>query len=212
MKIGVFDLETRNWSDDVPGGSSNIQAFRMSLGVLNDRVYWEDGVSLLLSHLRACDLIVGFNLINFDYVVLQRYRPDFDFGSLPTFDILQDLTQRLGHRVSLDSLCEGTLETRKSGTGKKAVKWWREKKVQKLAAYCKRDVNLTKQIFEVGLRSRYLRFMSHGFHDDGRRTVRTDHWPDALSLCIKTSPQDAGKVFREDDIWTGLTQLKISTP
>ena len=210
MKIGIFDLETRHWADDVPGGFDNIQAFGMSLGVLNDLVYFENEIESLLGHLRSYDLIVGFNLINFDYRVLEGLRPHFDFDSLPTFDILEDFRQRFGCRVSLDSFCEETLGQVKTGTGKKAVKWWRKKKLEKLAEYCKRDVSLTAQLFAFGLENRHL------CHVDkksvtGRRVVRTDHWDDTVILATKTSPiYDAihGRFTRED-VWTGLTQLKI---
>lgn len=209
MRIGIFDLETREWANDVPAGFSNIQAFGMSVGVVNDVVYWQDEIEKLLMHLRACDLIVGFNLIDFDYKVLEGYRPHFDYGSLPTFDILADFKHRHGHRVSLDSLCEKTLDEKKSGTGQQAVQWWREKKLGKLVEYCKRDVRLTKYLFEHGLKKRHL-----CYKDDesvtGQRIVRTDHWDDTVMLATKTSPLDAvhGALTMED-VWTGLTQLSL---
>ena len=58
--------------------------------------------------------MIGFNIKAFDYKVLSRYT-DLDFDDIPTFDMLDEIYQQLGHRVSLDNLAQATLGIEKTG-------------------------------------------------------------------------------------------------
>jgi len=161
-KIYVFDLETQRSAEEV-GGWGNKHLMRLSVAVLMDAAtgeiltYTEADVEALIEQLSAADLVVGFNILDFDYQVLSAYSP-VDFGSWNTFDILKDIHGRLGYRLSLDSLATATLESPKSANGLDAIRWYREGKIEKIIDYCTRDVDITFRLFEHGLKENYLLF------------------------------------------------------
>ena len=160
FRIGFFDLETQRLATEV-GGWQNKHLMRVSVAVLYEsasesfRVYREDEISKLIRDLSELDLVVGFNVSRFDYEVLKAYTP-FDFSRLPTFDILQEIHQRLGFRVSLDHLAEKTLGKAKSAEGIQAVRWFREGQWEDLIDYCKQDVLLTRDLFRHAVEKGYL--------------------------------------------------------
>jgi len=174
-KLFVLDIETQRSAEEV-GGWANKQLMRLSVAVLQDLAtgeqltFTEDGVNDLLDHLAQADLVVGFNIVDFDYRVLQAYGP-FDFSSLNTFDILQDIHRRLGYRLSLGELAEKTLGTAKTADGLQAIEWFRQGRMEKIIEYCASDVQITARLFEHGLRLRYLEF---GHRKAGRVRLSLD--------------------------------------
>ncbi len=80
----------------------------------------------------------------------------FDFKKLPTFDILEQIHQHLGFRLSLDHVAENTLGHRKQADGIQAVKWFREGQWEPLIRYCQDDVRLTREVFRHCLEKGYL--------------------------------------------------------
>lgn len=161
-KIYVFDLETQRSAKEV-GGWGNKHLMKVSVAVLLDvaageiLTYTEADVEAMIEQLSGADLVVGFNILDFDYQVLRAYSP-VDFSSWNTFDILKDIRDRLGHRLSLDSLATATLETPKSADGLDAIRWYREGKIEKIIDYCTSDVNITFRLFEHGLKKNYFLF------------------------------------------------------
>ncbi len=161
-KIYVLDIETQRSADEV-GGWANKHLMRLSVAVLQDLVtgevltFTEVDVSALLDHLLSADLVVGFNLIDFDYKVLEAYGP-FDPGRLNTFDILKDVHERLGYRLSLGELGEKTLGIKKTADGLQAIQWFRQGELEKIIEYCAKDVQITARLFEHGLRKGYFEF------------------------------------------------------
>lgn len=159
-RIGIFDLETQRLADEV-GGWQNKHLMRVSVAVLYEmasetfHVYREEEVPALIKHLQELDLIVGFNIKQFDYGVLKAYTP-FDFSKLPTFDLLKEIHQVLGFRLSLNHLAEKTLGKNKSSDGLQAVQWFREGQWEALTHYCKVDVELTRDLFTYALEKGYL--------------------------------------------------------
>ena len=151
FRIGFFDLETQRLSDEV-GGWQNKHLMRMSVGILYEtltddfHIYKEEDIPALIHRLKELDLVVGFNIVSFDYEVLKPYTP-FNFDELPTFDLLQEIHKRLGFRLSLDHLGERTLGRGKAADGTQAVKWFREGSWEALINYCKEDVALTRDLF-----------------------------------------------------------------
>lgn len=165
MNLVFFDLETQNLFQDV-GGRSSIEKLRLSCGVTfsterNDfAVYWEKDAPALIDELKNADRVIGFNLIGFDYQVLRPYAPDFNFASLRTLDLLQDIHRILGFRLSLDAIAEASLGTTKSADGLKAVEWFRAGELGKVAAYCKVDVDITRRIYEFGRDNGFVHYRS----------------------------------------------------
>jgi DEAD/DEAH box helicase domain-containing protein len=120
-------------------------------------VYGEDQIDLLLAHLEKADLIIGFNIKRFDYQVLSAYTSK-PLGLLPTFDILEDVFKRLGFRLSLKHLAAETLGQQKTADGFQAVEWFRQGDMEKLTAYCRQDVAVTRDLFRYGLENAHLVF------------------------------------------------------
>jgi len=161
-KIYVFDLETQRSAEEV-GGWANKQLMRISVAVMQEMAtgevltFTESDVENLLEILSGADLVVGFNIIDFDYQVLRAYSP-VDPARCNTFDILQDIHNRLGYRISLGDLATATLGTPKTANGLDAIRWFREGKIEKIIEYCTNDVLITARLFEYGLREGFILF------------------------------------------------------
>jgi len=155
MNYVFFDLETQNLFQDV-GGYENIEKLRVACAVTwsaktNDfSVYWEKDIPALVEELKSAAKIIGFNLRGFDYQVLQPYAPETRFASLPTLDLLLDLQKILGFRISLDTIASATLGTGKTAEGLQSVEWFRNGELDKVAEYCKADVDITRRVYEFG--------------------------------------------------------------
>jgi len=160
--IVYFDLETQKSADEV-GGWSKINRMGMSLGVTfstargDYRIYGERQVNDLLTELQRADLVVGFNILRFDYEVLHGYTT-FDLNQLPTLDMMVDLANTLQHRLSLDAIATATFGVEKTAEGMQAIQWFKEGRLMDIAEYCCYDVKLTKMVHEYGLRHRQLHY------------------------------------------------------
>ncbi len=152
--IVYFDLETQKSAAEV-GGWNRKRDMKMSVGVTYStadgqyHIYSEDKVHDLIKQLLRADLVVGFNIINFDYEVLHGYSL-LDLTAAPTLDLMVDLEQKLGHRLSLDALAKATLSAPKIADGMQALRWWKEGKLLEIAEYCCFDVKITKDLHEYG--------------------------------------------------------------
>lgn len=159
-KIIFFDLETQRTFDEV-GGRHNLSRLGLAAAVTYDSstgeysTFTENEVEELLDRLVGADLVVGFNVKGFDYEVLKPYT-DYPLQSIPTTDMLQDIHQKLGFRLSLDSVAQATLGTGKSADGLQAVRWFREGQLDKVIEYCRRDVQVTKRLYEYGCERGYV--------------------------------------------------------
>ena len=159
-RVLFLDLETQKSAQDV-GGWQNAHLMRVSVAVIFDTaderfyVFPEDKIEDLLNTLKDADLIVGFNIKGFDYKVLGAYSHN-DLASLPTFDILEDIYNRLGFRLSLDHLATETLKRGKTADGLQALEWFRQGEMEKLTEYCRQDVIVTRDLFQYGLENGHL--------------------------------------------------------
>ena len=158
----IFDLETQYAADEV-GGWSNIRDMRLAVGVTYNvetttySSFTEKEAEALIKTLQEADLVVGYNLLRFDYEVLRAYTDD-PLSDLPTVDMLQDLYRALGWRPKLDDLAAATLGERKSADGLQAVRWFREGQLDKVIDYCRRDVEVTWLVYEFGQRNGYVQY------------------------------------------------------
>ena len=166
MNIVVFDLETQELVVNFPTGGSNIRDLKVSCGVSwssarNDfSVYSEEEMPALVTELKSAGRVVGFNVKGFDYEVLRKYAPDERLHFLPTLDIMDELFRSLKFRVSLDSVARATLGDSKSATGPQAVDWWHSGEWDKLVAYCKVDVDVTRRVYDFGCENGYVNYMT----------------------------------------------------
>jgi len=163
--IVYFDLETQKIASEV-GGWGHIDKMGLAVAVLyhTDRcayeVYLEKDADRLIADLRKADLVVGFNVIRFDYTVLSAYSV-FDFSSVPTLDLMVSLEEKIGHRVGLDAVADATCGVKKTASGTEAIQWWREGKHAQVAEYCCYDVKATRLVHEHGVRTGKVSFVSH---------------------------------------------------
>ncbi len=160
--FGVFDLETQLSAQEV-GGWHKAHLMKISCAVLYDSSkdqyleFTEEDIHEFINYLSGLDLVIGFNIKKFDYKVLRGYT-DFDFWSLPTLDILEEVHKRLGYRLSLDHLARETLGAKKSANGLQALTWWKQGKLEKILRYCRKDVTITRDLFLYGRDHGHLLF------------------------------------------------------
>ena len=154
MNFIFFDLETQKLFQDV--GGRDASKLRLACGVTYStekkdfKVYWERDAQALVDELKAADKVVGFNIRDFDYEVLRPYAPTFNFASLRTLDLLPDLNRILSFRIPLDSLAKACLNAKKTADGIQSVEWFRNGELEKVAEYCKADVDITRRVYEFG--------------------------------------------------------------
>jgi DEAD/DEAH box helicase domain-containing protein len=159
-RLGFLDLETCCSAAEV-GGWSRCHAMGVSVVVLLETnpervtVFREADLAKLCRRLAELDLVVGFNVKRFDYRVLQPYT-DLVLETLPTLDILEDIHNFLGFRLSLGHLAEATLRRQKTGNGLLALELYKNGRWEELESYCRQDVLLTKSLFEFGAQQGYL--------------------------------------------------------
>jgi DEAD/DEAH box helicase domain-containing protein len=177
----IFDIETKKLFDQIEDrqriedlGVSVVSAYRR---VLDDSYmeiegemasFWDEGMQgrrklgELWEWLVNADRVIGFNSIKFDAPVLNPHM-EGDVMRLKHFDILEKVRGVLGHRLSLDALAKETLGETKMANGLAAVDWWQagdEESLEKLQRYCEMDVEVTKRLYDVGLREGRLKYMS----------------------------------------------------
>ncbi|HEY3999472.1 MAG TPA: helicase [Candidatus Xenobia bacterium] len=161
-KVVVFDLETQKSFDQV-GGRDATRELKMSVGVvydfLNDRyrVYRERDIDDMVDDLFSAELVVGYNIVSFDYRVLSAYTHR-DFSRLATMDMMVTVEKALGFRIKLDNLVSCTIGSHKAGDGLQALEWFRTGEWDKLEFYCKEDVRLTRELYDFGRKNRYVHY------------------------------------------------------
>jgi hypothetical protein len=223
-----YDIETKELLDtNAPDQDAAIRALHLSVGATWCECHAAQffrSAAALAEHLLAHDRIIGFNIIHFDNAVLawspaKPVHDSFDpvtgkhivHKRLPdapaelkkllddkSFDLLADLETRLGHRVGLGALAEGTLGKQKMATGPQAVVWnhiavtLRDRlpfaladvgdqegaaRVNELGAwfqerleqYCLQDALLVKKLFEYGVANKRVAFFDF---ESERRVVK----------------------------------------
>ena len=156
----VFDLETQRSFQDV-GGRTRMRELGMSVGVVysftNDRfhAFGESEVGDLVDMIRGAELVVGYNLLGFDYEVLKGYR-DVPLEQTPTLDMMVDLHGKLGFRPKLDSVAQATLGEAKTADGLQALTWFKEGRLDLIERYCTDDVRITRDVYLFGKRNRHV--------------------------------------------------------
>ena len=147
----VFDLETEYLAHEV-GGWGNIRGMGLSVAVTLDTgtgeytTYYKSDVDKLFAVLYDAPLVVGFNLYNFDWEVLAGF-PGFDRTRINALDLFNVVRERTRRKIALNNLGKHNVGMEKSGDGFKAIEWLRSGQMDKLEAYCRRDVEITYNLF-----------------------------------------------------------------
>ncbi len=150
----VLDVETRRSAQEV-GGWHKAGHMGVSVAVLYDSAadaflaYSQEELTELFRLLEQAELVVGFNILGFDYAVLQPFTA-LTLRTLPTLDMLERVHRQLGRRVSLDNLAQATLGAAKSADGLAALRWWKQGRLEDIARYCREDVDITRRLYLHG--------------------------------------------------------------
>ncbi|MCL5667259.1 MAG: ribonuclease H-like domain-containing protein [Patescibacteria group bacterium] len=157
LKKIVLDLETQKEFAEVGGRGKN-HLLKVSVCGIYDYVtdkysiYEENELPKLAPLLQTADQIIGYNIKDFDFEVLRPYL-NFDIYQVPYYDLLEEIEKVLGHRLKLESVAQGTIGSGKSGSGKEAILYFRNGRMDLLKKYCLDDVKITKQVYEYALKN-----------------------------------------------------------
>jgi len=157
----VLDIETANSFADV--GKYDPTLLKISLvGIYRYETdtyesFLEPDLPKLWPILENADRIIGYNLLGFDYPVMNAVYAG-DLTKFPTLDIMVEIQKNLGFRIKLDDVAHGSLGTGKSGNGLQAIEFFRRGEIDKLRDYCLQDVKVTKEVYEYALANKYVQF------------------------------------------------------
>ena len=181
MNIVYFDVESQKLFQDV--GGRDASRLLLACGVTwstarNDfAVYWEKDAPALIAELKSADRVEGFNIIGFDYEVLKPYARNENFRAFRTTDMLQDIYRTLNFRLSLDSIARATLGATKTADGLQSVEWFRNGELEKVAEYCKSDVDITRRVYEFGRENGFVHYYSkYDTQTNGSKLKCPVHW------------------------------------
>lgn len=146
-----FDLETQ----DLVPENRDLSTLRISVaGVRRENgetiIFTEEHIDELFLLLDDAGLIIGHNLLGFDYKILQRYAT-FNVSEQyksKTMDFLHIIMRKTDRRIALNDLAQRNLGMEKSGQGKDAPALFKEGKMEELNAYLTQDLLLLQRIYE----------------------------------------------------------------
>ena len=183
--ILVFDLETQRSFKEV--GKQNLHKLRVSVVCVFDYLtgsyesYEEKDLIRLDKRIREADLLIGFNIRRFDLPVLAPYL-FVPVESFQVLDLMEAVEKERGHRASLESLAQPTLNLRKSGSGIDALALFQEGKMEELKSYCLNDVRLTKEVYDYGVANGKVYFTSSWDYKTYEIPV---HWREETEQALK---------------------------
>ena len=158
----VLDLETQKDFASVGGRNKN-HLLRVSLAGIYTyaddqyQCFDESSLARLGELLQGADQVIGYNIKQFDFAVLQPYL-NFPLARVPTLDILEEVEKTLGHRIRLEAIAQATLGVGKTGSGLAAIELWKTGQIEKLKSYCLNDVKLTREVYDYGRENGKLLF------------------------------------------------------
>lgn len=157
LKKIVLDLETQKSFQEVGGRGKN-HLLKVSVACIYDystdryQAFEEYELSKLGPILQTADQIIGYNIKDFDFEVLQPYL-NFNLSEIPYLDLLAEIEKVLNHRIKLEVVAQGTLGSGKSGSGTEALLFYKNGRMDLLKKYCLDDVKITKQIYDYALKN-----------------------------------------------------------
>jgi DEAD/DEAH box helicase domain-containing protein len=163
-RIMVLDVETQKGFNEVD--RKKLHLLKISVACVYDSktdstlAFEEKEMMKLEELLRQADLVIGFNIRDFDLEVLAPYFMT-PVKNLPILDLLVEFEKARGHRISLQSVAQATLKASKSGSGWDALQLFKDGRMEELKRYCMDDVKITKEIYEYGLKHGKILFISN---------------------------------------------------
>lgn len=167
----IFDLETKHTFREF----SEPKKLGITVAALYDyknqeaKVFTEKELNQLFPILENSSYIIGYNVNSFDIAVLQAYYPG-KVEIFSTFDILEDIREKIGRRLALNDVIYATLGKKKSGHGLMAIDYYKEGKWDELKKYCMDDVLLTKELFDYGVQNKEIQYLN----ERGKISIKVD--------------------------------------
>jgi DNA polymerase elongation subunit (family B) len=134
-------------------------------------VFMKDNLEGLVARLNSADLIVGFNIINFDLPLVAATCKTALGLPLPVYDLLPesrraagwDESQRFPKGMKLDDHLEATFgrEHMKTSNGEEAPRMWKDGRLGELVSYCLADVKREAMLFRHVWEGRPVRTPLH---------------------------------------------------
>ncbi len=169
----IFDCETQKLFSEIttndPGdlGISLVSVYVRTVDETQREItgkmysFWEHELPQMWPYFLPAKRIIGFNSVKFDVPALKKYAPP-TFSKLPHFDIMEHVRTALDHALSLNALVTQTLGAHKTDVGTNAVVYWKSQdpaQLAKLREYCEADVQLTRDLYDYGVKEKKLKFI-----------------------------------------------------
>lgn len=161
----ILDVETKKTFDEVGGyfpdrlGISFVGVCMRqgNSGKGEMKSFFEDDLPNLFPLLEKADVVIGFNIDDFD---MQTFLPYYKgvIAAIPTLDVMQRIKKSVGHRIGLDAVAKETLGIGKTGDGLDAIKYYHAKNWEALSSYCLQDVAVTRDVYDYGLNKGSVKF------------------------------------------------------
>lgn len=160
MRYVVFDLETKTWFN-----GANMEPAQLELSIVctydsetdSYQSFLEEELPNLWPLLERTDMLIGYNSDHFDIPILNKYYHG-DLTKIRSLDLMKEVKEVIGRRVSLDQIAEATLGKKKIGSGLQALTWWKQGDIESLRKYCTEDVRITKEIYDYALKNKNLKY------------------------------------------------------
>jgi len=161
----ILDVETKKTFDDVGGyfpeklGVSFVGVCVREAGEREGQFqsYFEKDLPKLFPLLERADVVIGFNIDNFDMPTFLPYY-QADIRRIPTLDVMNRIKDSVGHRISLEAVAQETLGIGKSGNGLDAIRYYNSGNFAALEKYCLQDVKVTRDVYDYGLKNGLIKF------------------------------------------------------
>lgn len=190
----IFDLETQKFFDDIEGFDPallGVSILSMYVRTLDENLnevkgemisFFEPDLAKAWEYFKNADRIIGFNSKHFDVPALKPYLP-IELTKINHLDILEQVREVNGKRVSLNAIVKETLGDHKADDPANAITYWAkhdEESLRKLKFYCEEDVRLTKEVYDYGLKNKTLKFK--------------DYWNDIKTIDVDFSYPEIEKI------------------
>lgn len=177
--IVVYDLEIKNTIDGHNVTWKDFHKMGVSVGCLFDyqtgdtHIYMDDNLEELWSRLMRADIVVGFNITNFDNRLLVASLPRNpernESAIFPRcYDLLTEVRkptkQPFPKGCNLNEVLNATFGMAKTEDGADAPIFYQQNRLGKLISYCLADVRRERLAFEFAYLNGHLKTATHGIH------------------------------------------------
>ena len=167
--IIYLDIETQHLITEFDGGWKNSKNYAKlkiaELGILRNNVYTtfeENNINDLMSELFDSEIVVGHNIIQFDFKILEHYFPkDVMFKIiLKSFDTMLEFDKFTGEAgwVSLDDISQRNFGMKKTEDSIKIPEMWRNGEKDRVKQYLYNDLYMTEKFYLCGKKGHTFKY------------------------------------------------------